>query len=157
MNTLRYLEERDYIPITQVVDSWWGRPVSGLLPRLFFQHFQPTSFVIEEQGEIRGFLIGFQSQTRPEKAYIHFVGIHPSARGQGCGRSLYERFFATVRELGCTEVSSITSPINKGSIAFHISMGFEILPGDAEEEDVAVLTNYDGQSISRVRFRKVLA
>ena len=157
MGTLRHLEVKDHNTIIQVVDEWWGgRPMAGMLPRLFFEHFQPTSFVIEENGEIQAFLVGFRSQTNPAEAYIHFVGVHPDTRGKGLGRFLYEQFFAAVRQLGCTEVHSITGPVNKGSIAFHTSMGFEILPGDAEADGVAVTTNYDGQGNDRVRFRRFL-
>jgi len=73
------------------------------------------------------------------------------------GRRLYEHFFAAVRNMGCTEVLAITSLVNKGSIAFHSQMGFEILPGDAEVDGVAVTTNYDGRGGARVLFRRRLA
>ena len=45
-----------------------------------------------------GFVCGFLSQTDPEEAYIHFVGVSPEHRGGGVGRTLYERFFAEVRD-----------------------------------------------------------
>jgi GNAT superfamily N-acetyltransferase len=157
MGTLRHLETSDYYPIVSAANEWWGgRPVAGILLRIFFEHFQSSSFVVEQDGAMQGFLIGFRSQTNPAQAYIHAVGIHPEARGQGLGRVLYEHFFAVVRDLGCDEVLSITSPVNKGSIAFHRKMGFEILPGDAEVEGVAVTTNYDGRGGARVLFRRRL-
>jgi len=157
MSILRHLEVKDYVPIIQIIDEWWGgRPIAGLLPRLFFEHFQPTSFVIEKNTEIQGFLVGFRSQTAPNHAYIHFVGVHPDTRGQGIGSRLYEHFFEVVRQLGCTEAHAITSPVNKGSIAFHTSMGFAILPGDAEIDGIAVTTNYDGHGSDRVLFRRYL-
>lgn len=157
MQTLRHLNVNDYAPIIRVLDEWWGgRSMTGLLPRLFFEHFQPTSFAIEQGGAIQGFLVGFRSQTTPTEAYIHFVGIDPRFRGQGIGRHLYQHFFEVVSNLGCTEVHCITSPVNKGSIAFHTSMGFEILPGNAVVDGVAVTTNYDGLGGSRVLFRRAL-
>jgi GNAT superfamily N-acetyltransferase len=130
--------------------------MAALLHRLFFEHFRPTSFVIEEDAEIVGFLIGFRSQTVPTQAYIHFVGVHPAKRGQGVGRRLYEHFFAVARQLGCREVRAITSPVNKGSIAFHTRMGFAILPGDSQTDGVAITTNYDGCGHDRVRFRRAI-
>jgi N-acetylglutamate synthase-like GNAT family acetyltransferase len=157
MSVLRQVEVKDYAPIIQVIDDWWGgRPMAGMLPRLFFEHFQPTSFVIEQDAEMVGFLVGFRSQTTPTLAYIHFVGVHPASRGQGMGRRLYEHFFEVVRQLGCTEVRAITSPVNTGSIAFHTRMGFAILPGDAQINGVAVTTNYDGRGSDRVLFRRDL-
>jgi GNAT superfamily N-acetyltransferase len=157
MSTLRHLATNDYYPIIRVANEWWGgRPVAGILLKVFFEHFQPTSFVLEQDGEILGFLIGFRSQTNPAQAYIHAVGTDPGHRGQRMGRHLYEHFFTVVSRLGCTEVLSITSPVNKGSIAFHTQMGFEILPGDAEVDGVAVTTNYDGRGGARVLFRRRL-
>ncbi len=133
-----------------------GRPVAGILLKVFFEHFQPTSFVLEQDGTLQGFLIGFCSQTTPTQAYIHAVGTDPQNRGQGSGRCLYHHFFEIVSNLGCTEVLAITSPVNKGSVAFHTRMGFEILPGDAQIDGVAVTTNYDGRGGDRVLFRRHL-
>lgn len=46
---IRHLKYADFDAISPVVDEWWGgRLVRGLLPRLFFEHFQPTSFAIED-------------------------------------------------------------------------------------------------------------
>ena len=154
MSTLRYLEETDFQPIIQVVEDWWGgRPVAVLLQRFFFVHFRPTSFVVEENGAIQGFLVGFRSQTTPTQAYIHFMGTHPHHRGKGIGRRLYQHFFEVVSALGCTEVLCITSPVNKGSIAFHRHMGFEILPGDATIDGIPVTSNHDGWGRAHVLFR----
>jgi len=51
MNT-RNVSEEDYLKVIEVLDDWWGgRPMTGLLPRLFFEHFQPTSFVVEDNGD----------------------------------------------------------------------------------------------------------
>ncbi|WP_460443789.1 hypothetical protein [Amycolatopsis cihanbeyliensis] len=47
----------------------------------------------------------------------------------------------------------MTSPGNKGSIAFHRRMGFQVEPGDREVDGVAVRADYDGPGEDRVRFR----
>jgi hypothetical protein len=39
--------------------------MAGMLHWLFFEHFQPTSFVIKLDTEIVGFLVDFRSQTTP--------------------------------------------------------------------------------------------
>ncbi|GIN42080.1 hypothetical protein J19TS1_50290 [Heyndrickxia oleronia] len=54
--------------------------MSDKLPKLFFDHFTNTSFVVEKVGEIVGFLIGFLSQSHSNEAYIHFLGVHPNYR-----------------------------------------------------------------------------
>ncbi|MGC4047709.1 MAG: GNAT family N-acetyltransferase [Armatimonas sp.] len=154
---VRSLTVADYEPITSIVDDWWGgRPVRSLLSRLFFEHFNPTSFVVETNGELQAFLIGFISQTDSGIAYIHFVGVNPAHRQKGLGRLLYSRFFQVVSARGCKEVRCITSPVNTGSIAFHQQLGFEILTGDAVVDGISVTLDHGGPGQPRVCFRKVL-
>lgn len=154
---VRNLETRDHAPIITVVNDWWGgRPMAGMLPRLFFTHFQPSSFVLEDRGQLVAFLIGFISQTDPAQAYIHFVGVHPGYRAQGLGRQLYQHFFDTVQAQGCQTVRCVTSPVNTGSIAFHTHMGFTAEPGDSTAQGIAITHDYDGPGEHRVRFAKTL-
>jgi ribosomal protein S18 acetylase RimI-like enzyme len=118
-----------------------------MLPRLFFLHFEGTSFVAEDGDELTGFLCGFVSQTDAEEAYIHFVGVSPDRRGEGIGRALYERFFDEARTQGCSVVRCVTSPVNERSVAFHEALGFEV---DRVVED------YDGPGEDRVLLLKRL-
>lgn len=151
---IRNARATDYAEIIAVVDEWWGgRKMASKLPSLFFDHFQDTSFVATENGKICGFVTGFQSQTSPRTAYIHFVGIDPETRGSGLGRTLYGRFFETAKLIGCNEVQCVTSPVNTKSIAFHRAMGFEVLPGVAESNGVAYTPDHNGPDGDCVRFR----
>jgi GNAT superfamily N-acetyltransferase len=155
---IRPIRPSDYRAVIAVIDDWWGgRHMADMLPRLFFEHFTDTSFAAERDGELAGFLVGFRSQSRPGEAYIHFVGIHPGERGHGLGRQLYERFFEAVRARGCDRVRAVTSPVNHGSVAFHQRMGFDIEPGEAGADGIAVAAGYDGEGQDRVRFVKHLA
>lgn len=148
----------DYAQVISNIDAWWGgRPMADMLPKLFFVHFQDTSFVAEHEGRITAFLCGFFSQTYPEVAYIHFVGVDPEHRKDGLGRLLYERLFDVARARGRSVVRCVTSPVNKTSIAFHLRMGFEIEPGDARLDNLSVHSDYDGAGGARVCFRKFLA
>jgi ribosomal protein S18 acetylase RimI-like enzyme len=119
-----------------------------MLPKLFFIHFEGTSFVAEDGDELVGFLCGFLSQTADDEAYIHFVGVSPDRRGEGLGRDLYQRFFEEVRAQGRTSVRCVTSPVNQESVAFHEALGFEV---DRLVED------YDGPGEDRVLLVKRLA
>lgn len=159
---IRNLMEDDYPYIISVVDEWWnGRHMADMLPKLFFQHFQNTSFVTVRMNgnqEVVAFLVGFISQTQPAEAYVHFVGVNPAYRTLGLGRELYERFFDVAGKRGCRLVRCVTSPLNKGSIAFHVKMGFEFDPGDGMTEDgIPVHSNYDGRGQSRVCFKRDLS
>ena len=150
---IRNVRPSDYPNIIANLDDWWGgRKMSCMLPRLFFEHFCDTSFIIEENDQIVAFLIGFLSNSHPKESYIHFVGVHPQYRRSGYGRLLYERFFDTVRQRNRSLVRCGTSPINTTSIAFHTHMGFQIVPGEAVRDGVAYDPDHDGPGEDRVCF-----
>lgn len=153
---IRPLDPRDHALIISVVNDWWGgRNMRDMLPRLFFAHFCDTGFVASRGGQIAGFLIGFVSQCHPEEAYIHFAGVHPQHRSQGLGKMLYTRFFHEVSARGCQTVRCVTSPVNRGSIAFHLAMGFETEQAEPGMP-MPVAEDYDGPGEHRVLFRKTL-
>jgi len=152
---IRNAEPRDFYFVTSVINDWWGgRKMRDMLPKLFFTHFRETSFIAEYDFDIIGFLNGFFSQTFPDEAYIHFVGVHPDYRKHGVARMLYGKFFAVTRAAGRNTVRCVTSPVNKGSIAFHQRMGFEIETGDVEVDGISAHSNYDDKGESRVLFVK---
>src|SRR5215207_3528040 len=127
---IRNAQPDDYDRIIDHVDTWWsGRQVASMLPRLFFTHFHPWSYVAVERDNIVGFLAGFQSQTDPAQVYCHFIGVHPDMRSQGIGEALYQRLFSQAAVQGCREVLAVTSPANLASIAFHTRIGFMATPG----------------------------
>ncbi|MBM9623869.1 GNAT family N-acetyltransferase [Streptomyces zhihengii] len=149
--TARHLMDEDHLPVLAVLDRWWGglKGQAGsteralLLPRLYFDHFTTTSFVVERDGEIAAFLIGFLSQTEPGTAYVHFAGVDPALHGQGVGRALYQAFFAIAQSYGRHHVRCVTSPENSSSQAFHVRLGFTAS---------AVKPDYDGPGLDRVTF-----
>jgi predicted GNAT superfamily acetyltransferase len=147
--TIRHAQPADYGRVIGRVNAWWGgRDMAPMLPKLFFLHFEGTSFVAErDDGQLAGFLVGFVSQSTDDEAYIHFVGVDPAERGSGLGRRLYERFFDTVRSRGCVTVRCVTSPVNEGSLAFHAALGFEV---------DRVAADYDGPGEDRVLLVKRL-
>jgi ribosomal protein S18 acetylase RimI-like enzyme len=155
--TIRNLVETDYDPVIAALDEWWGgRRMTDMLPRLFFKHFNDTSFVIIENNEVVAFLVGFLSQAHPNQAYVHFTGVHPEYRKKGFAARLYQTFFAAVRQKGCDTVSLVTSPVNKNSVAFHTRIGFRIETGDSAVGGLAVNTAYDGPGEDRVLLVKAL-
>lgn len=148
----RHLAEEDHPRVLAVLDAWWGglKGEAGateralLLPRLYFQHFTTTSYLVErEGGEIAAFLVGFLSQTEPDTAYVHFAGVDPALHGQGAGAALYRAFFALARAHGRRHVHCVTSPENTASVAFHTRLGFTAS---------AVRRDYDGPRFDRVSF-----
>jgi pimeloyl-ACP methyl ester carboxylesterase/GNAT superfamily N-acetyltransferase len=140
--------ESDHPRVVAVLNDWWGgRDLGHLLPRLYFQHFNDTSFIVEQDKQLVAFLIGFMSQSEPGVAYIHFVGVHPAWRQHGLAHALYERFFEKARARGAREIHCVTAPVNAGSIAFHKRLGFK------PSEPIA---DYDGAGGDRVAFKKLI-
>jgi ribosomal protein S18 acetylase RimI-like enzyme len=126
--------ESDYLGIVRVVDDWWGRSLSSLLPRLWLQHFTGTSWLAEQaDGRIAGFLIGFLSPDHPDTAYCHMIATSPSLRRHGVAAALYEHFIADARAGGRTTLQAVTWPGNHASLAFHRSLGFEIIEGPGSQ------------------------
>ncbi|UKY52282.1 GNAT family N-acetyltransferase [Streptomyces inhibens] len=159
---LRHPTPSDHPRLQLALADWWGG-LGGdagalqrqlLVPRLFLQHFADTSYLVERPDRtLHAFLIGFLSQTDPETAYIHFVGVCPDGKRGGVGSALYHRFFATARAAGRTGIRCITSPNNRDSIAYHARMGFRLEPGDrTDEHGVPVHRDYDGPGLDRVSF-----
>ncbi|MGW6877387.1 N-acetyltransferase family protein [Streptomyces xanthophaeus] len=145
---VRHIADDDHLRVLGVLDAWWGglKGEAGateralLLPRLYFQHFTTTSFLVERDG---GEVAAFLSQTQPETAYVHFVGVDPDLHGLGVGRALYRAFFTLARSHGRRYVHCITSPENTASRAFHTRLGFTAS---------GVQPDYDGPRLDRVTF-----
>ncbi len=150
---LRNSMPSDHRRIIGVLKDWWGgRDLTWSVPRLWLDHFNSTSFVIEKEDELVAFLIGFLSPANSKEAYIHFAGVHPKYRGIGLGGYLYNRFFEVCRKNGRDRVRSCTSPVNKGSVAFHKKMGFSISKGNAEIDGVQVTLDYNRPNDPKVLF-----
>ncbi|MCL4526921.1 MAG: GNAT family N-acetyltransferase [Gammaproteobacteria bacterium] len=106
--------------------------------------------VWEENGKIVGFVAAFMSQTLPDRAYSHFIGVDPEFRRKGIGQDLYLHLFSVVKALGGTSVHAVTAPTNINSLAFHRHLGFCFDPGKPDENGIPVVENYDGLGGARV-------
>jgi ribosomal protein S18 acetylase RimI-like enzyme len=151
--TFRRPIPQDWDRVVAAMPDWWGgRDLRSMLPKIFFEHFRGTSFVVEHEDRLLGFLVGFFCSDHDGEAYIHFVGVDPGWRRTGLAGDLYGRFIAMARADGRTVVRAVTAPVNKASIAFHTSLGFSILPGDAEVDGLPVTTDRGPQGDYVVRF-----
>ncbi|MCG8326498.1 MAG: GNAT family N-acetyltransferase [Chitinophagales bacterium] len=154
---IQQIKEGDYDAIIPLLNQWWnGRLMTDMLPRLFFKHFQNTSFIIKDDTEIIGFIIGFISQSEPNCAYVHFIGVHPAYRNQKIGKSLYQHFFSVVKNYNIKEIECVTSPKNKASTCFHKKLGFSAVDNIYKNNDqIPYFENYDGIGEDRVVFKYI--
>jgi predicted GNAT superfamily acetyltransferase len=122
---LRHVRMSDCDRVVAVIDEWWGDPATGsYLPHVFFSHLASTSFALEtSDGVLVGFLLGFLSQTHPDEACVHMIGVYPEFRRLGFARRLYQRFFVAAQINGRRYVRAV-SPDSTQSVAFHLAMGF---------------------------------
>ena len=96
------------------------------------------------------------SPDRPEEAYIHYAGVDPAFQGKGIGREIYLAFFKIAGSNGRKMIRCSTSPVNRGSIAFHQRMGFRLVESSTVEDGIPVHQDYNGPGRDKVLFVKVL-
>ncbi len=143
----------DFDQIVAENEDFWGHDrVKNLHNPVYLYEFGNTAYVIREGEKVVGYLFGLFSQTEPV-AYVKFIGVRQSHQKRGIGRKLYEHFTKFAKTKGYTELKAITSPANLGSVAFHRSIGMELL-GEPDEEGIPVVKDYGGLGIDRVVFRK---
>ncbi|SDY40591.1 Acetyltransferase (GNAT) family protein [Amycolatopsis xylanica] len=150
----------DHPRVLAAMDRWWagsgGKERALVLPRFYFQHFTGGSELVEHDGTVIAFLIGFLSQSRPGESYVHFSGVSPDYRGRGIAQHLYTRFFAYSVRNGRSVVRAVTPAGNAGSYAFHTGIGFVAEPGPAELDGRPYQPDYDGPGFDRVTFLRRL-
>jgi GNAT superfamily N-acetyltransferase len=144
--TPRPMTKADFDEIVEVIDRWWGGPISTFAHPIFFYELGQHALVVEEKGKMIGFLLGFFTLEPVRTGYVHLVGIHPDFRRRGVGRLLYEAFTLACREAACQRIKAITTLGNDGSKAFHLALGW-----DAREVD-----DYAGPGRKRVVFTRDL-
>ena len=116
----RPLTKADYDEIVQVIDKWWGGPTTALAHPIFFYELGRMARVVEDQGILVGFLLGFVCPDA-RVGYVHLVGIHPDYRRRGVGKILYASFEGDCRCEGLTELKAVTNLGNEASIRFRAS------------------------------------
>ena len=144
---------QDYNQILDEMHEFWGARDTRHLHHPFLVHeFGNSAFVIRNGAQVLAYLFGFLSQTEPV-GYVHTVAVRRSARRQGLAGELFSRFEEFARRHGCKHVKAITTPSNLGSIAFHKSLGMQLL-GQADSDGIPVLPDYAGHGAPRVVFWK---
>ena len=144
---------QDYDQILESLPEFWdGRDTRHLHHSFLVHEFGDTAFVIRDEGRVVAYLFGFLSQTQPV-GYVHAIAVRASARRRRLARHLYEHFVEFARRRGCSHVKAITAPTNAGSIAFHKSLGMQVL-GEPNEDGIPVVPDYSGRGETRVVFWK---
>jgi len=120
----RRITKKDFDTIVEVIDRWWGGPMATFAHPIFFYELGENALVVEDDGNIIGFLLGFVASDPVRTGYVHLVGIDPDYRRRGVGRLLYRDFTAACREAKCVKMKAITTASNEGSLSFHHAVGW---------------------------------
>lgn len=145
MMKTRPITKVDYDEIVREIDRWWGGPTTALAHPMFFYELGDLARVVEDDGEVVGFLFGFLCPDG-RTGYVHLIGIHPDYRRRGVARMLYTAFEEDCRRAGYRRLKAITTLGNEASVSFHRALGWEA----AEIED------YAGPGRMRIVFTKAL-
>lgn len=121
----RSMTKVDFDYVVRVIDKWWGGPTSALAHPLFFYELGALAQVVESDGVLVGFLLGFIAPGG-RVGYVHLVGIDPTFRRRHVGSQLYGAFETACRAAGCAELKAITNLGDEGSVRFHESQGWEV-------------------------------
>ncbi len=133
-------------------DFWDHDRVVALHHPTLINEFGDSAFVMKEDGRIVAYLFGFLSQTGPV-GYVQLIAVRQDCRRRGLAKALYAHFTKYALAHGCKQLKAITSTKNTLSIAFHRSIGMELL-GETTETGVTAVRNYAGPGKHRVVFRK---
>jgi ribosomal protein S18 acetylase RimI-like enzyme len=147
--------EEDYAQILDALHEFWGARDTRHLHHPFLIHeFGNSAFVIRDGGEVVAYLFGFLSQTEPV-GYVHTLAVRASARRRRLAQALFGHFVEFARQHGCKHVKAITTPSNAESIAFHKSLGMQLL-GEPNSDGIPVAPDYAGRGAARVVFWKAI-
>jgi GNAT superfamily N-acetyltransferase len=145
--------QQDYNQILEALPEFWdGRDTRHLHHPFLIHEFGNTAFVIRDGSRVVAYLFGFLSQTQPV-GYVHTVAVRASARRHHFARRLFGHFVQFARRQGCRHVKAITTPSNSGSIAFHKSLGMQLL-GEPNTDGIPIVPDYAGRGAPRVVFWK---
>jgi ribosomal protein S18 acetylase RimI-like enzyme len=157
---IRNVVEEDFLVIAEVAEKCSPMTTErNSIYHIFTKFFKNTSLVVEdEDGSVRGFLLGFISQDNSENAYIHLLCLEKSLRGRKIAADLVNEFIKIVSSMGSKKISLITKPSNKTAIRFYNKIGFLSDKSDetVEIDGINVFKGYNGPGHDKIVFYKFI-
>ncbi|WTL30464.1 diaminobutyrate acetyltransferase [Nocardia sp. NBC_01503] len=84
---------------------------------LWCRDFAATSVVVEIDGEVGGFVIGYLRPQQPDTFFVWQVAVEHAHRGKGLGVAMLDFLFDGLAEHGVSALETTVSPDNAASIA----------------------------------------
>src|SRR4029078_10536560 len=101
------------------IDRCGARPTSALAPPMLFYELGRLARVVESDGILVGFLLGFTCRcVEPEETIgsVTLVATHPDDRRRGVARLLCSAFEQDCLREGVRRLKAITTLGNEGSV-----------------------------------------
>lgn len=83
-------------------------------------------FVAEDNDQIIGFLLSYETIPFPGTLYIRYIGLNPEYQSKGVGLLLYEKLIEKAKQKQIKEIKALINLDNPKSIRFHEKAGFKI-------------------------------
>jgi ribosomal protein S18 acetylase RimI-like enzyme len=157
--TVRRANPGEFVDCIRVAHAAWPDFAErNSIYHLFTKYFTDTSVVADADGQIVGFVFGFQAGVAPPIGYLHLVAVDPAHQRAGVATRLYEEVFAVLRSRGCRVVRCIVNPENSRSLRFHTGMGFVPTPSGPTVAigGVEATRDYNGPGSHMVEFERPL-
>ena len=84
------------------------------------------SFVAEDNGQIIGFLLAYETLPFIGIIYIHYIGLNPKYQGKEIGLLLYKKLIEKAKHNYIKKIMSFINLDNPKSIRLHEKAGFEL-------------------------------
>jgi L-2,4-diaminobutyric acid acetyltransferase len=89
---------------------------------VLFHYFSATCFLLEEDGEMTGYLSGMRSNTFEDVFFVWQIGVAEDCRGKGYSNLLLQKAAEAARRLKCRTMQFTIEPEN--SKAYNAFSGF---------------------------------
>lgn len=133
---------------------------------LLCSDFAATGAIVEADGELAGFVLGYRPPTRPEAWFVWQVGVHEGHRGLGLATTLLEFVLGRLAGDGVAFLEATVTPSNEPSAGLfqglarrmgaqctsETAFGADLFPGGDHEAEVRLrIGPFDPDSLQERR------
>lgn len=139
--TIRKTEEKDFLDVYSFVSSC--KPLENYSEhfyKIMLRYLGNSCFIVEFNGEIVGFVMGFASQVDNKTFFLWQMGVFSLLRGNEIGKMLLEEIEKVAKKLGCKRIEVTVDPKNIPPQKLFEKMGY-LNVSAKEGETVEVMGN----------------
>jgi len=129
---IRILAAGDEDVLASVAQGVFDNPVDPDLAKDFLADPRHHIVVAIDGGVVVGFASGvdYVHPDKPREFWINEVGVAPTRRGRGLGKSVLRTLLDRARALGCREAWVLTETDNEAANALYVTLGGKTNAGE---------------------------